>query len=878
MERTAGMRVDNGRDMPGRARVVVAAVLLVASYGALPGQEKSISAIRIVNGSVVVDGRLDEDLWRRIRFTDDFTQKLPVEGGVPSSRTEIAVAYDDDALYVGARMWSPDVSLIRSTLTRRDNSGSSERVIIVLDPYNNRRTSYSFSLTAAGVRTDYYHPSDEEFNRDYAYDAVWEGGSRIDTAGWSAEFRIPFSQLRFNDRTIQEWGININRFIPDRDEDLYWVMIPRAASGWASKFGRLTGLDGIRATANLELLPYVSTRAYPSRESLFRQTDAVSAGLDARLGIGPSLTLNAAVNPDFGQVEADPATINLTAFETVYDERRPFFVQGNRFFSSAGPAFFYSRRIGAASSDYIPGSVGGQAPAPSTILGATHLTGRTFDGLLVGGLAAVTARQRIDILDSLGMTESVTLLPATTYGVVRLQQEAGNGGTFGLISTAVVRDIESDEPIAGILPRTAFSGALDCALKPWGDEYRLSAFLGGSHVSGERTAIGRLQRSSARYYQRPDADHLELDMNATSLSGYTAGLTIDRLEGRHWLWTAYGSVESPGFELNDAGRISSADDIDFGGTLRYRETEVGELFREYAIGLSPYAGYNFGGDRTYSGTSTFIDVTFPNFWTAGLKLSLDQSGMSDDLTRGGPLMRTPGAIDASWNLGNGFSNRLLWSVGGNAGRDEYDGNQWRVFAWISTVIADRVQITLEPSFNRSLDRRQYLATVLDSTSGPPELRYLFSDLDFRSARLSLRVGLAITPDMSVSGYGEAFSGSVRYGELGRLLAPGSGDLTHYDGREGPLASHVRTSGYTVETARGTLSVPFPDFIFSSVRTNLVLRWEPLPGSTLYLVWQLNYGEEIVGRSELKGSDLFRAIGGEGESIIAMKASYWIPVQ
>lgn len=841
------------------------------------GQPKTITATRVGETSITVDGRLDEAIWRTIRFVDDFSQKIPVEGGAPSSRTEIGVAYDDDALYVGARMSSPDVSLIRSTLTRRDNSGSSERVIIILDPYNNKRTSYSFSLTAAGVRTDYYHPSDEEFNRDYAYDAVWEGGSTIDSTGWSAEFRIPFSQLRFNDRPVQEWGININRFIPDRDEDLYWVMIPRAASGWASKFGRLVGLDGIRPTTNLELLPYVATRAYPTEGSLFRQSDAFRAGMDARLGIGPSLTLNAAINPDFGQVEADPASINLTAFETFYDERRPFFVQGNRFFSSAGPSFFYSRRIGAGSLYFFPSSASGSVPTSSTILGATHLTGRTMDGLLVGGLAAVTGREQIDAIDSVGGVSPVTILPVTAYGVARLQKETANGGTVGLISTAVYRDMADGEPVSNALPRSAFSGAVDCVLKPWGDEYRLTAFAGGSLVSGERGAIARLQRSSARYYQRPDASHIALDTTASNLSGYTAGVTMERIEGKHWLWKAFGSAESPGFELNDAGRLSSADDIDVGGTIRYRETEVGELFREYTIGISPYAGYNFGGDRTYSGLSAFVDLTLPNFWTAGMTLSIDQSAMSDDLTRGGPLMRTPSAIGASWYLGNGFSNKVLWSVDGNAWIDEYRGDHWGVSGSISTVIAGRVEVGMEPSFSGSLDRRQYLGTVEENTAGGTEIRYLFSDLAFRNARLSLRIGLAITPDMSVTGYGEAFTGSVRYGGLGRLSAPGSGDLMLYDGVEGPSSIHDRNAGYTIETTSGPLSVRSPDFNFSSFRTNLVLRWEPLPGSTLYLVWQLNYFDELVGRGELRGGDLFRAIGAEGESIIALKASYWIPV-
>lgn len=842
-------------------------------------QSKRIDAIRSGEEEVVVDGRLAEDIWARARFVEDFRQKMPVEGGMPTDRTQIAVAYDENALYVAARMHASDLGMIRSTMTRRDNSGSSERIIVALDPYRNRRTAYSFSITAAGVRTDYYHRGDTEFDRDYSFDAVWEGDATIDSAGWSAEFRIPFSQLRFNDHPRQVWGVNINRFIPDRNEDLYWVMIPRSESGWASRFGELHGLDGIRSTASVELLPYVAFRAIPEEPRPFSAGGAFRGGLDARLGIGSVLTLNGAINPDFGQIEADPSSINLTAFETFYEERRPLFVHGSGFFNAQGPRYFYSRRIGAP--PRVPVSERSAEPYPQStaILGAMRLTGRTYEGLSIGALAAVTGSERLSVFDSIAHPVERRIQPVTGYGVVRLGQEIGDGGTLGLIATSVVREGGEGDPDMAVLSRSAFAASLDCDLRPWGREYAVSAHLGGSLVLGSTDAITRLQKSSTRYFQRPDATAARLDTSRTSFVGYTAGLSIERLEGDHWLWSAFVSAESPGLELNDLGSLSSADDIDAGGEVIYRETTPGSWFREYSVSIGPYAGLNFEGARLYSGVSASYQVTLPNFWTSSITLYYDGPGQSDNLTRGGPLMATPSGGGFAIYVDNGFSNRTSWSMRTAAGGNSAQGYYWRIGGSVGTIVADRIDLAVEVTGDRQVDARQYLMDVADGGEATFGRRYVFSTSDLRTLRLGLRAAYAITPDLSIEGYAEAFSGGVGYHGIGELARAGSGEIIDYAASGIARVEHNRFSGFTVAPVGGDeFEAAASDFVSSSLRTNIVVRWEPLVGTTAYLVFQQNRFVLANGRSTSVARDLFAALAdGYGQSIVALKISYWIPI-
>ncbi|HWO88749.1 MAG TPA: DUF5916 domain-containing protein, partial [Gemmatimonadales bacterium] len=462
--------------------------------GVVDPAAKVARAVRVTGQAPRTDGRLDEGVWRQAAWFSDFVMKEPIEGGEPTERTEVAFLYDDDNLYVGLRAYSNDPSAIQSSVTRRDGSGltQSEHIWISLDTYLDRRTAYSFGITASGTRMDFYHPEDHEYRIDMSFDPVWEGRARVDSLGWTAEFRIPFNQLRFRSQPVQVWGLNVDRWIPSRNEDVFWVPVPRNVTAWSSRMGTLVGIEGIRPARRVELLPYLATNGTvlsdPVPSNPFnpdgREADG-RLGADLKLGLGSNLTLEATVNPDFGQVEADPAVVNLSAFEVFFEERRPFFTEGSRLLSGNGPNYFYSRRLGAPP----PGPAGGDyqdRPPTSTILGAAKLTGRLQSGLSIGALAALTGREYARTYtassDSFGRTE---IAPPTAYAVARVQQEFGaSGSTFGGVLTFVERDLTPGSALEQLLNRRAVSGGIDWTVRFGRRYYEFSGALGFSHVVG----------------------------------------------------------------------------------------------------------------------------------------------------------------------------------------------------------------------------------------------------------------------------------------------------------------------------------------------------------------------------------------------------------
>ncbi|MEO7806658.1 MAG: DUF5916 domain-containing protein, partial [Steroidobacteraceae bacterium] len=494
------------------ATCVLVPLLAVSSIGAqdrAPAPPKIANAIRINGGAPRIDGALDDAAWAGARVISDFEQKIPVEGALPSVQTEVRILYDNDALYVGARMHRKDPSAIRTSITRRDGDSDAETLIVSFDTYYDRRTAYSFSVSSGGVRGDAYHSQDsEDSGREPQFDPIWGARTRVDAEGWTAEMRIPFSQLRFNVAAEQTWGMQITRNIADIAERVQWTLIPVSTAGYSSRFGRLEGIQGIPPARRIELLPYIATdltyRANENKLNPFLERFGARAGGDLKVGLGPNLTLDATINPDFGQVEADPAIVNLTAFEAVFEERRPFFIEGNELLTGRGqsfigrPTWFYSRRIGAsprgsARGDFV------DVPTNTTITTAAKVTGRLKSGLSVGALAAVTPREfarTFDIAnDSTGRT---AVEPPSAFGVLRLQQEFGKQqSNFGLSLTNLNRSLDERGGLLQLLPKSAVTGGVDWKMRYRQGMYEVTGWLGGSYVEGDAAAITRLQRGSA---------------------------------------------------------------------------------------------------------------------------------------------------------------------------------------------------------------------------------------------------------------------------------------------------------------------------------------------------------------------------------------------
>jgi hypothetical protein len=842
---------------------------------------KRMSARRITGASPSVDGRLDDDAWRSAVFAGDFLQKQPVEGGTPTETTEIAVLYDDDAVYIGARMSRRDPSLMHAQITRRDDAANTECIIVALDTYHDRRTAYSFLVTAAGAVGDFYQGSDNEGDRDDAFNPVWEGDASINEKGWTAEFRIPFSQLRFNDADEQVWGINVDRWMPDLNEDIYWVVVPRTEQGWSSRMGELVGIRGVRPSLRLELLPYTAGQArlddVVDERDPFHEPVGGRAGMDLKMGLGPNLTLDATINPDFGQVEADPAQVNLTAFESVFGERRPFFVEGSNLLGSRGPTtWFYSRRIGAsphwsANAQFV------DQPANTTILGAAKVTGRLASGLSVGALTAVTEREHARFTaDPTQPFESIEVEPLAGYGVVRLQQEIGGGGTSaGVVLTGVHRAIDEASALDNVLARTALTGGADLDARFGDNDYQLELGAGFSHVAGSRAAIARVQGSSARYLGRPDADYVELDTARTALTGLLARAMLSKISGK---WHGYlsAAARTPEFEINDLGRLETADDIDLSLGGSFRESELGGAMRGYNFGWDLGSTWNFGRVRTDSWLGMFGGITLENFWEINAASVLTLPSTSDNLTRGGPLAGVPFGWNFSLGVNPNYTDVIRPMANVLFSGDELGGHGISVAAGIAATIGAQWTLSIDPRWQRSSSPRQYVATVAEGNELTFGRRYVFARIDQSSISARMRVGYVIAPHVSLDLYAEPFAASGRYHDYGELPQPGATELRRY-GASGGSAERQPTGAIEIVDGSSRFSVPSRDFNVLSFRTNAVLRWEWRPGSTLYLVWQRDGGAFDPDARDVVPGDLGKAVTADGGHTIALKISYWLPV-
>ena len=868
----------------GRLFSLLSTLAVTASVGAVAAQTPSdgisrpeARAVRVADGSIRLDGRLDESIWQTAPALTRFVQKEPDERAPATDRTEIRFVYDDDALYVGARMWS--TGAVQAPLGRRDGGDQSEHLIVSLDTYLNRRTASTFGVTASGVRLDRYHSTDDDFGDD-GFDPVWQARSIVDENGWTAELWIPFSQLRFNDRSPQIWGLNVRRWVPSRNEDVYWALVPRTERGWASRFGDLVGIDGIGPRRRLEILPYVASSAHVvGARDAANPFDAGAnvegrVGLDMKVGLGSDLTLEATANPDFGQVEADPAEVNLSAFETFFSEKRPFFLEGSQLLAGRVNNYFYSRRIGAppagrASGDFV------EHPATSTILGAAKLTGRLSSGTSIAVLGAVTGAETartFRLPDAFGRQR---VAPRTLFGVARVEQEFGPpGSTWSIMTTAMHRDLEPGEPLGALLTRNAAALSGDTVLRLNGGDYQVNAFSGITYVEGETQAIDRVQRTSRHYLDRPDADHLRYDPLRTTLSGTKSGLMVEKRNGRHWLWQMATQIETPEFEPSDLGRLTSTDAIVGNARIEYRDTVPRPWWRNYSIELGSRNEWSFGGDRQVASLDANAEVTWPNFWTTQSRTQWRFRTQDARLTRGGPLMETPRGWGTSLEMAT--SEAAQTRAGGEVsyGRDEDGGNDFQVDAGFDLRPAPQWSLSIRPAYQRQVNTQQYVTTRDGGSASTFGSRYIFARIDRTTYSVQARLSYTFKPDLTLDLYAEPFAASGRYDDFGELAAARTRLLRRY-GAGGTTLDLLPDGARRVTDGATTFSLANRDFNVRSFRSNLVLKWEWRPGSTLYLVWQQDRSEEKALSTVASLGDLFASPAAPGDNFFIVKASVWI---
>lgn len=867
-------------------RLALFAALATATFAdaatvAAQPSPKVARAVR-VSRAPKIDGRLDDATWTRIPAIEDFVQRQPLEGQPATEGTQVFLAYDDDAIYVGARMRRVNPRDIERAVTRRDGSGTAERFTITFDPQMDRRTGVGFSVSVAGVRSDYRHTRDADGDgRESQFDPVWSAAAHEDATGWTAEMRIPLSQLRFPKVAKQRWGMQLERWMPDKNEVVQWAMISPRETGFISRFGTLEGLDDLTTTRPVELVPYVAgdatRRASSVASNPLDRPFAGRMGLDAKMAVGSSLTLDATVNPDFGQVEADPAEVNLSAFETFFDERRPFFTEGSEMVRGPVSGYFYPRRIGApprgsASGDFV------DIPRASTILGAAKLTGRLPSRLSIGAVAAVTSDEqaRVHITDS-SLTRTVPVEPRAAYGVLRLQQEIGRqASTVGMAFTTVQRQFGNAPSLSSLLARESYYAGADWRLRFQQGKYAITGFVAATHVAGDTASIRRLQLANARLFQRPDRRDVVYDPRKTSLSGYSAQLRADKDAGRHILWGAEVKLESPGYEVNDLGRLQSTDDIEYNADIQIRETVPGRYLQNWRLGFDTRGAWNFEGAHQINTWAQTTNVTFKNFWSANVRNQIELPTIDDALTRGGPYMGTPKRFRQELRLNNQSGARTGWRVSGAWGTDEFLAWRREAAAQLTLRPSPRVSVSAEPTFQSGVDPRQYVTSIAGGTR-TYGTRYVFAFIDRTTISTKLRANYAFSPNLSLEAYAEPFVASGHYSRVGELSAPRSRLLREY-GTDGTTLATDSVGTRTITDGTQTFTIGNRDFNILSFRSNMVMRWEWTPGSTFFLVWQQNRRTAEAFGDPARAGDLFRTTRASGDNFVAVKVSYWLPVR
>lgn len=875
----------------GAAVVAVAATRPLAAQPSLPAQW--------ITAPITLDGKLDEPVWRTGTPATAFVQRTPQNGSPASQKSEVRIAYDANALYVGVRNFDTAPDSIAQQLGRRDAEDLyADWFYVGFDSYGDKRTAFVFAANPRGVLSDGYVTNDNLEDFDATWDAVWNVVARIDSAGWTAEFRIPLSQLRYDvvngKGAVRPWGLNFSRTIARHGEDAYWAPTPADAPGFVSRFGTLTGLDSLRPPSRTELIPYVRTQLESQPLSARNrfvpgQKLAGALGGDARFKLPQSLTLTATVNPDFGQVEADPAVVNLTAFEVFFPERRPFFLENADGFAfgqtrtlndNDPPRFFYSRRVGRAPQRRPTGDSlqATRITSQTPILGALKLSGTTPSGWQVGVLNAVTAHEHADVQLTNGRVLREPVEPRANYHVSRLRRllRGGNTGVGGFFADTR-RDL-SDTVLATRLPRSATVAGLDWE-HAWNNRtYAVSGVFSGSHVAGNEVVMRRLQTANYRSFQRPDADHLEFDPTRTSLTGHFLALSFAKLAGQRVLGSVTYEETSPGFESNDLGFQTRSDVRSLSTALRFRNPFQNRWSREWGAAVFQTASLNFAGDRVETRTSLLASTILLNFWELNYRLSYSPETLNDRLLRGGPFALRPTETLHSLELSTDGRKPLIFNVEALRTTDRSGRDVHSVELEIDWRPLPQARIRVGPSYQGGITTAQYVQSVTDVTATATYgRRYVFADVRQREARLDTRVDWTFSPWLSLQLFLQPFASAGEFSRFKEFTTPRAFAFAEY-GRERGVATQG-ANGLTVDPdGRGpatTFLIPRQDFTVRALRGNAVLRWEYQPGSSLFFVWSQQRQVELDAVNFGVANQVGRAFADPGRHVFLIKYSRWI---
>lgn len=837
-------------------------ILLFLIQSGVIGQEKAknVYVTEHIKNPPVVDGILDDDAWKEGIWCSDFTQNEPYNGKQVSQKTEFKILFDDNNLYAAIRAFDTHPDSIVRRLTRRDQV-EGDVAAIIIDSYHDLRTGFFFGVSAAGVKYDLVYTSDGQV-QDSSWDPNWWVKTSLNDNGWVAEIRIPLSQIRFEKNSGDNWGLQIARLIYRKNEIDFWQHISKDAPGLIHMFGELKGIDKIRPHKILDITPYIVAKVETFKTDKENRIESpgkgcyLSGGINSKTGVTNNLTLDLTINPDFGQIESDPSEVNLTAFETFYKEQRQFFIEGNNITDynlGVGDArvgndnLFYSRRIGRAP-QYYPGNIKNgwvvKMPVYSRILGAAKLTGKTKEGLSVGFIDALTNKEKAEI-DTAGGLLYPPVEPLTNYFIGRIQKDFNSGNTIiGGMITSTNRMV--DTTLSSVLHKTAYTGGLDITRYFKQKSWMININSAFSYVGGSDEAIKKIQESSARYFQRPDNDYVNFDTLKTSLSGSGGRLMIMKLNG-HLNVSGVFLWRTPGFETNDLGYLRQADQLLGILYASYNQWEPKGIYKRYSISCPIYSLFDFGGDYLVKAIEPNANITLSNFWTGYISSSISTNQVSTTLLRGGPSMKIPGSYQIQAGFSTDNRKKLILSVnsGVNGRYRNCSGSTFFNFS-LQYKPTNYFLISFSPQLSTSDDQLQYITDLNFNNSN----RYILATVRQRTISASFRANINLSPDLSIQYWGQPFLAAGKYSGYKYVTNPVAKSYKERFHTYSEKQIMRNDAGYIVdenEDGSPDYQISNNDFNCQSFLSNLVIRWEYNPGSSVFFVWsQTRNGSDDSG--------------------------------
>jgi hypothetical protein len=844
--------------------------------------KRTYRTVRLQGPSPVIDGKLDDSCWKTDgEWSQNFLQNTPIERGQPTYPTRIKILYDDRNIFFALRAWDPEPDKINRFVGNRDENSIGDLISVAFDTYHDYRAAPEFNINAGGNKTDLIVTDALSVNLNW--NAVWEGKTAVNDSSWTVEFRIPLNQLRYNQSDSgMVWGLHVRRIVRRIQETDQWSLIPRKNSGHVYSFGSMVGLEGVRKPKLVEFLPYIAGKAtmaplIPGSPYSKSPRWNGNAGLDSKIGVG-DFTMDITVNPDFGQVEADPSVMNLTAMETFYDEKRPFFLEGKHIFdfSADNNLMFYSRRIGHAPS-YSPPvdnvTSFSQSPEVTNIINAVKLSGTTRNGVSVGILQSTTQEESAKLTKD-GTETYPVVEPLTNFLIGRIQKTANKGNTqFGTMFTSTNRFIHDSQ--LEYLNRNAYTAGIDFLQYTKDREYFMDLRGILSHINGEEQAIVALQRNSLHYYQRPDAaGYLGVDSSLRSITGTGGYLSAGRQGNKRFIFSEKVSWWSPGFDLNDVGYLLMADVVENLTTLGIRQTEPKKLLRNYTFTLGQKNSWNYGGLSTYNDLILQFKTQFTNRMDLTISESYVFSELNTRLLRGGPAFRLSPYWKNAFQFNTNKSQRVIFSLN-NTSSVSTDGvsRLYSIQPAISFRVGNHLYIMSDFKYTNNYDNFLYVTQKMADN----ELRYIMGRIKQETYSFTLRFNYNITPDISIQYYGSPFISSGKYNDFKKATDTHADNIAdrYHSYTDEEISFDESKNIYSVSEGGTSYTFTNPDFSFRQYRSNLVARWEYRPGSTIYLVWENNRNSRESEYNSSFSYNLGELFGADPTNVFMVKISFWL---